>query len=159
MTTQLTYKGRDCRILGTIGASRPCDCCGNSVLEKAVAVLVDECDVYEIGCVCASKAIFGNGRNAAKVARLAAEADAAAKASLRADVRSTAFRMVHVLETDAARFRGCAASEALCRYVKTGRNIQARRPWFSGDWVVAVDTSDAADMVRWAAMGFAPKAV
>ena len=158
MATQLTYKGRDCKILGTVGASRPCDCCGNSVLEKAVAILVDDCDVYEIGCVCASKAIFGNGRNARKINRLAAEADAAAKAALRSSVRQAAFRMVHKMETEQLRFNGCAASEALYRY-STGRKIDARRPWYCGDWVVAVDTSDAADMKHWATMGFAPKAV
>jgi hypothetical protein len=156
MTTQLTYKGRECRILGTVGASRPCDCCGNSVLEKAVAILVDDCDVYEIGSVCASKAIFGNARNAAKVKRLAAEADSAAKAALRSSVRQAAFRMVHKMETDPKRFGGSAAAEALCRY-SSGRKIDARRPWFCGDWAVAVDTSDAADMKCWAAMGFAPK--
>ncbi len=152
----LTYKGRECKVLGTVGASRPCDCCGNTVLEKAVAILVDDCDVYEIGSVCASKAIFGSGRYARKVKSLAEAADAAAKAEIRASVRQAAFRMVHPLETDLQRFGGSAAAEALSRY-SPGRKVDARRPWFRGEWVVAVDTSDAVDMKHWAGLGFAPR--
>ena len=154
----LTYKGRECKVLGTVGASRPCDCCGNTVLEKAVAILVDDCDVYEIGSVCASKAIFGSGRYARKVKSLAESADAAANAEIRSSVRQAAFRMVHPLETDPQRFGGSAAAEALSRY-SPGRKVDARRPWFRGEWVVAVDTSDAVDMKHWAGLGFAPRSI
>jgi hypothetical protein len=154
--TSLTYKNRPCRILGTVGASRPCDCCGNSILEKAVAVLVDDCDVFEIGCVCASKAIFGTARSSAKIKRLASEADHAEKMAVKSDAKSAAARMVHSCECSS---RMEHINQALYRHLRTGRPVAARRPWVCGEWAVAVDTSDPADMKRWAGLGFAPRAV
>lgn len=158
MCQTLTYKGRECKVLGTVGASRPCDCCGNTMLEKAVAILVDDCEVYEIGKVCASKAIFGSGRYARKIQGLAEAADAAARFELQSIVRRAAFRMVHPAETDGQKFNGSAAQEALYRFLKLGRKVEGRRPWFRGEWVVAVDTNDAADVKLWSEMGFAPRA-
>ena len=155
MCKTLTYKGRECKVLGTVGASRPCDCCGNAILERAIVIEVEGCDVYEIGCVCAAKNIFGSGRSSRKVKALAEAADAAALREARHEMEIIAERMIHRTETES---HGLTDSNhknlALRVYAKRGRNTQFRRLWTQGEWAVAVDISDAKDVSRWSKLGF-----
>jgi len=155
MATTLRYKGRECKVLGTVGASRSCDCCGNTILEKAIAIEVEGVDVYEIGCVCAAKNIFGDGRSSRKVKSLAEAADALAKREAQYEMEMIADRMIHRSEMES---HGITNSNyknlALLVYIRRGRNNQARRLWTNGEWAVAVDISDAKDIARWSKLGF-----
>ena len=155
MCKTLTYKGRECKVLGTVGASRPCDCCGNAILEKAIAIEVEGCDVYEIGCVCAAKNIFGDGRCSRKVKALAEAADFVARENARHERDQIAFRMVHAVQTEMNKLKDDDPRHlALKIYRLTGRPTENQRLYVQGDWVVAVDVGCERDKARWTSLGF-----
>ena len=144
----LTYKNQPCRILGNGEAVRPCDCCGNTYLEKVVFIEV-EGQVLQIGRVCASKAIYGRADMAAKLWKKAEEAARRAKRELKEETERAAHRMVHALQTESD-----PRQQALYLYISTGRKSENRRLFRNGDWWVAVDTGCQQDVARWQGMGF-----
>ena len=155
MATTLRYKGRECKVLGTVGASRPCDCCGNTILERAIVIEVEGVDVYEIGCVCAAKNIFGSGRSSRKVKALAEAADFVARENARHERDQIAFRMVHRVQTEMNKLKDNDYRHlALQIYRLTGRPIKNQRLYFNGEWVVAVDVGCERDKARWTSLGF-----
>jgi len=150
----LTYKSQPCRILGSGEAVRPCDCCGNNCLEKAVFIEVSG-EVLQIGRVCASKAIFGHNRGSVKIQSLADAAERKAVAHRRHEMQIIANRMVHVTEMESGGLTDTnAKSLALRIYKFTNRPCEHRRLWSKGDWFVAVDTSCEVDKARWTELGF-----
>lgn len=163
MKTRLTYKGQNCKIRGTVEASRPCDCCGNVVLERAIAIELQDADgndtgdVLEIGCVCASKNIFGSSRNARKIKSLAENADYWAEQEIKQENARIRFRMVHKMQTEHEGFQADDYRRlARLVYHKTGRPAATSWMWHNGDWAVVVELGDPKDVTRWTAQGFAP---
>ncbi len=153
----LNYKNLPCEILGSGEAERPCDCCGNNNLETAVFIKVDG-TVLQIGRVCASKAIYGHGRNAVKIQKLADSAERKAAAQRQRELEIVSHRMIHATETESHGLTDrIPAQLALRVYIYTNRPCEHRRLWVNGDWFVAVDTSCEVDKARWAALGFAQR--
>lgn len=62
MTTTATNNGAEnmtYQVLGTISAERPCDCCGNTQLEKSVVLKDTDGQITHVGCDCACKLLNG----------------------------------------------------------------------------------------------------
>ena len=156
MATGLTYKGHPCKIIGTSSVSRPCDCCGNTILERVIVLEVDECDIIEIGAVCAAKNIFRNASSSRKVKQLAANADDAARKDRRHELRLVADRMIHSSQTESRDIVDANHKHLALRvYMTTGRKVENRRLWTNGEWAVAVDVGCEIDTKRWTLLGFA----